>query len=371
MTDSHLQTRLERFRAALREIGLEAAAVLPGPNMRYLLGINYHTSERAIAAFFRAEGDPVLALPTMEYPRVRDAMPYPLECFTWEDTEGPAGAFANAVKAAGIEGALGVETLNMRFHEMELIRAGAPGVKFTSADAAFEGVRAHKDAAELAHFREAIRISEEALERALATVKPGMTERQIGGMLQAEILRGGGEMSFLLVQGGEGTSRPHGSMSGRPVGPGDPLLIDFGAMVEGYSADITRTFIMGGAEPDPRFREIYALVKAANEAGRAACAPGVEPQTIDRAARCVIEEGGYGEYFIHRTGHGLGLEIHEPPYIIEGGTQPLEPGNVFTVEPGIYVPGSGGVRIEDNVAITRDGAEILTNFPRELRVVGG
>jgi Xaa-Pro aminopeptidase len=252
---------------------------------------------------------------------------------------------------------------------MRLIQQAAPGITFEAAGDVLTGVRRHKDAAEIDRLRRAIAITEAALTRALEQFRPGMTEREIGALLQVEIIKGGGAVSFILAQGGESASNPHGDMSDRPVAAGEGLLLDFGALFEGYSADLTRTFVMGGAEANPRFREIYELVKDANAAGRAACGPGAIPQEVDRAARKVIEDGGYGEWFNHRTGHGLGLEIHEDPYIREGNTRPLEVGEVFTIEPGIYVPGLGGVRIEDNIVITEDGAACLTSFPREWRIV--
>ena len=362
--------RLARLQRALKDAGLETIAALPGANLFYLTGVSFHLSKRPLAGFFRAEGAPVLALPAMEYPKIRDAMPYPIEFFQWRDEDGPEAAFAGALRALGLAGkTLGVESFVMRFREMELIQKHAPGVRLVAGDAPFNALRRAKDAAEVALIRKAIAGTQQALDRALAQVRPGMTEREIGGIAQAELLAGGLGISFVIAQGGPTSAQPHGDMSDRPLGAGEPLLIDFGGMLGGYSADLTRTFFIG-REPDARFRAIYELVKAANQAGRAACGPGVPAQAVDRAARQVIAEGGYGEYFIHRTGHGLGLDVHEEPYIIEGNATPLEPGDVFTVEPGIYLPGVGGVRIEDNILITPDGAETLTTYPRELRVVG-
>jgi Xaa-Pro dipeptidase len=154
------------------------------------------------------------------------------------------------------------------------------------------------------------------------------------------------------------------------VAEGEPLLFDFGTSSHGYASDITRTFSVG--EPSARLREVYAVVQAANAAGRAAAGPGVVAQDVDRITRKVIEDAGYGQYFTHRTGHGLGLEAHEGPNIVEGNTQVLAPGMVFTIEPGIYIPGEVGVRIEDNMLITPDGgAESLTTFNRDLTVIGG
>jgi Xaa-Pro dipeptidase len=171
-------------------------------------------------------------------------------------------------------------------------------------------------------------------------------------------------VAFVIVVAGPNSADPHAGPSDRPVQSGDFLTIDFGAVKDGYPADLTRTFVVG--EPTERQREMYDAVLRANKAGRQAVGPGVHAEDIDRAARQEIEAAGYGEFFIHRTGHGLGLEVHEPPYIVEGNSQPVVQGAVFTIEPGVYLPGFGGVRIEDDVQVTADGADCLTSFSREL-----
>ncbi len=367
-----LQARLNKLQTALKAGGIKVAVALPGANLRYLTNIHFHPSERPLLLFFPAEGQPVAVIPVLEHAKLSAAMPYDIECFPWDDATGPAAAFRSALAALGMaeDAVLGVEPLGMRFQEIRMIEEAAPGITFTSAAAAFAAVRRCKDAEALALLRKAIAISQAALAKTLKAVKPGMTERSIGKMLELEIIIAGGDVSFILVQGGEGAAQPHGDMSDRVVKAGDCLLIDYGAAVGGYSADITRTFVMGGVAPTPDLHKIYTLVQAANAAGRAACGPGVASQDVDRAARKVIVDGGYGEYFFHRTGHGLGLEVHEEPYINEGNTTPLAVGDVFTVEPGIYVPGLGGVRIEDDLVITEDGAESLTTYSREWTTVG-
>jgi len=216
--------------------------------------------------------------------------------------------------------------------------------------------------------REAVQRSERALDALLKWVQPGMTEREIAGQL-GRLLRENGlaEESFApLVQVGAGSAFPHGMPGDRQLQADDFLLIDFGGKIEGYPADITRTVCLGS--PSDEMRKIYDTVLAANQAGIAAAKPGVACGEVDKAARDVIEAAGYGEYFIHRTGHGLGLEGHENPQIAAGVTDVLQTGMVFTVEPGIYVPGLGGVRIEDNVVVTADGVDVLTTYPRRLEV---
>jgi Xaa-Pro dipeptidase len=213
-------------------------------------------------------------------------------------------------------------------------------------------------------------IAEKALVHTLAEVRPGMTEKEIAAALMVNLLRAGSEaMPFLpLVQTGPNSASPHGATSSRQLERGDVLLLDFGAVAGGYASDITRTFAVG--KIDPELVEVYRIVEAANAAGRATAGPGVACQEVDRAARRVIEDAGYGQFFIHRTGHGLGLEGHEPPYIVEGNTLPLEVGMTFTVEPGIYLPDRGGIRVEDDVVITEYGCQSLTTFERSLQTVG-
>jgi len=217
--------------------------------------------------------------------------------------------------------------------------------------------------------KQAVVIAEAALSATLEKISVGMTERQIAGELLIEMMRHGAtSLPFEpIVLIGPRSALPHGTPGDRPVQPGDLLLFDFGVSVEGYASDITRTFAMGRL--DDELRRVYDVVKRANEAGRQAARPGVEIQEVDRAARQVIVDAGYGQYFTHRAGHGLGLEAHEPPFACEGDATILEPGMTFTVEPGVYLPGKGGVRVEDDVAITQDGCESLTTFDRELRIV--
>jgi Xaa-Pro dipeptidase len=187
----------------------------------------------------------------------------------------------------------------------------------------------------------------------------------VAAILKVALLQSGAQnISFdPIVSGGPNSANPHASPSDRPVGLGEYLLFDWGVSVEGYTSDITRTFPVGEIEFE--MRRIYELVQDANAAGRAAVRPGVTCSEVDAAARRVIERGGYGERFTHRTGHGLGLQVHEPPYIVAGNEMVLEPGMTFTIEPGIYLPGRGGVRIEDNVVVTADGCESLTTFVRD------
>jgi Xaa-Pro dipeptidase len=229
-------------------------------------------------------------------------------------------------------------------------------------------LRMYKDKNEIACMQQAIAIAESAMQRLLdqEAIQPGRTELEIAADLRIEMLRDGGQGEAFspIVVAGSNSASPHASPSDRPLVEGDLVTIDWGTTYQGYRSDITRTFVLGS--PTPEIMQIYDTVLAANRAGRLAVRPGVPAQEVDRAARRAITLAGYGEYFIHRTGHGLGLETHEPPYIVEGNLALLESGMTFTVEPGIYVPGVGGVRIEDDMVVTETGAESLTSMDREL-----
>ena len=228
----------------------------------------------------------------------------------------------------------------------------------------------HKDASEASAIRTAVHIAQDALEASLPAVRLGMTEREFAAELTLQLLRHGSDpaMPFSpIVSSGPNSANPHASPSDRPFKPGDLLVVDWGAAHLGYISDLTRTFAIGEVESE--FKHIAQLTSQANAAGREACRPGVTAESVDQSARGVIEAGGYGKFFFHRTGHGIGMEGHEEPYIRAGNRLVLEPGMSFTVEPGIYLPGRGGVRVEDNVIITVDGAECFSNLPRQLRIL--
>jgi Xaa-Pro dipeptidase len=232
-------------------------------------------------------------------------------------------------------------------------------------------LRLCKSADEIARMRRAVQISEQALQKVLNGLTPGMTEAQVASQLCIAMLElGGGVLPFEpAVLTGARAALPHGAPGEDKLREGEGLLFDFGTSHDGYISDITRTVVVG-KEPSQRFKDVYEAVKGANAAGRAAAGPGVPCQEVDRAARKVIDEAGFGEYFIHRVGHGIGMEGHEGPYMVEGNALPLEVGMCFTVEPGIYIPGEIGVRIEDNLVVNPDGAESLTTFGRDLLIAG-
>ncbi|MDY7039512.1 MAG: aminopeptidase P family protein [Chloroflexota bacterium] len=360
------ESRLRRLATLQSSQALDCVALMPAPNLHYLTGLAMHPSERPTLALFPVQGPPAFILPLLEAQGLAENLPFEVQLFPYTDDEGPQDAFQAAGTDLGLAGKrIGVEFLQMRVMELRRLEQAAPGCHVLAFEAFLQDLRICKGDSELEQMRRAIRITEQALSETIAEVYPGRTEEEIATELRVAMLRAGAEeVAFIIAVSGPRTASPHARSSSRPLEQGDVLVVDCGAMFGGYVADITRTFAVGDVPAE--VERVYDVVRAANEAGRAAVRPGVLAQEVDRAARRVIAEAGYGEYFIHRTGHGLGLEVHEPPYIVEGNEDLLRPGMTFTVEPGIYIPGLGGVRIEDDVVVTPSGAETLTTYSREL-----
>jgi Xaa-Pro dipeptidase len=364
--------RLSKLSASLRSSGLDALALNPGPSLAYLTGLGFHLMERPVVALFTADSAPVIVLPGMEA-RKLDGLPFEVRAFTYgEDPAGWEAVFREAVSGLNLDGKrIGVEPLRMRLMEFRHLRAAALRADFPDGSEAVGRLRVRKEPEEVGAVREAVRIAQEALEATLSHFRVGVTERELAGELVVQLLRHGSqpEMPFSpIVSAGPNGANPHAEPSDRPILPGDLLVVDWGATCGGYVSDLTRTFAVGVV--DPEFERIHRTVQEANAAGRAAARPGAPCAEVDRAARGVIENAGCGEYFTHRTGHGIGLEPHEVPYIRGDNLELMQPGMVFTVEPGIYLPGRSGVRIEDNLVVTEDGADCLSGMPRELRVIG-
>jgi Xaa-Pro dipeptidase len=366
------RSRLDRLTASLSTSKLDAVILNPGPTLKYLTGLNFHLMERPVVLFVAPGKDPVLVLPELELPKV-DLFPYkiigipygenPLE---WDD------AFRKAAQALGLDGKrIGVEPSQLRLLEFRHVKAGAPEADFPDASDVLADLRLCKDKAEVDAMRRAVKIAQDALEATLPQIKIGMTEREVASELVMQLLKNGSEseMPFSpIVSAGPNSANPHASPSERKLQKGDLLVVDWGAAYDGYISDLTRTFAVGGVEKE--YQKIHRIVQEANAAGRAAAKPGTPCADVDKAARDVIEKAGYGKYFTHRTGHGIGMEGHEAPYMRGDNMQILEPGMAFTVEPGIYLTNRNGVRIEDNMVITDTGAESLSDMPREIRMVG-
>lgn len=347
---------------------VDAVALVPGANLTYYTGLHFHLSERPLVAIMTGEHLSIIA-PILEVPIIQNHPELEVRLFTWTDEEGYQGAFNAAVRDLGLVGKrIGVDDNTMRVFEDRAFEKADATLQRLSVGKQLLDLRASKDNDEIAAIRDAVGRSQDALDEVLAWVQVGHTEKEIARKLDDMLIAHGctGNAFASLIQTGPNSAMPHGSTTDRPLQEGEFLLIDWGGKVGDYPADLTRTFIIG--TPTDEQKKIYDTVLAANRAGIAAAKPGATCESVDKAARAVIEAAGYGQYFFHRTGHGLGLEVHELPQIATGNQALLEPGMIFTVEPGIYIPGVGGVRIEDNLVITETGAEVLTTFRRDLKV---
>lgn len=363
-----LTARLNALRSAARETRLDAIAVVPGPNLEYLTGLHFHLSERITVLFVPVDGELHFVVPALEGTKA-EGMPHDTQLHPWTDDDGPAEALGDATEALSLGGArLGVEGRRIRFLELDALAQTRHAPTAIDADPVFASLRMRKGAAELTAMRHAVEIAESAFRAILPMIRVGVSEREIASALFVEVMKGGsGAPPFMpIVAAGVNGSNPHAAPGDSRFAAGDIITIDWGATHHGYASDITRCVAVPGAAPDGRLLSAYTAVRDANAAGRAAARPGATGQDVDRVARAVIREAGLGEYFIHRTGHGLGLETHEEPEMKEGSLMPLEPGMTFTVEPGVYIPGLGGCRVEDDVVITEDGSESLTTLSREL-----
>ena len=361
--------RRDKLYSIMHGAGLDVIALIPGANHRYLTGAEHYVLERPIVSFYSLDQEPVAVIPELEI-SLFQRHAEPPRIISYSDAEGCQSAFRAALNAIGSRGkTIGVDGLHMRFFEGEIIRQAAPDATVVDASAPLAELRLIKDEVEIACLRRAIEISEAALQATLAEITVGMTEIEAAAILEGQIRELGGEgLSFgTILHAGGNSALPHSGPLAYRIQSGDPLIVDFGARYGGYCADITRTVFVGAASDEQR--EFYSVVQAANEAGRLAAKPGVTAESVDIAARQVIIDAGYGDLLRHRTGHGIGLQAHEAPYIVEGNTRVLAPGMVCTIEPGIYRIGEIGVRIEDNILITEDGSESLTSFPRALLVI--
>ena len=364
--------RLNHLTASMLTSKLDAVILNPGPTLTYLTGLHFHLMERPVVLFVAPGQDPVLVLPELELPKV-DLFPYKVQAVAYGEIPSEwENAFRKAAQTLSLDGKrIGVESRQLRLLEFNYVKAGAPASEFPDASDVLSTLRLKKDKAEVEAMRRAVKIAQDALEATIPLIKIGMTERELSSELVMQLLKNGSDSEFPfapIVSAGPNSANPHASPTERKLQAGDLLVVDWGAAYDGYISDLTRTFAVGEVEDE--YQKIHRIVQESNAAGRAAGKPGVPCAEVDKAARDVIEKSGYGKYFTHRTGHGIGMEGHEDPYMRGDNLQLLEPGMAYTVEPGIYLTGRNGVRIEDNVVITETGADCLSDMPREIRVVG-
>ena len=371
--------RLRRFGELVGERGLVAALIGVGPDLDYLTGYRAMPLERLTMLAVVAGQAPVLIVPRLEEPAARAGTRTAVDIATWMETDDPHALVADLVRrgpgGAAVGAAVGVSD---RLWSSQLLRlqAALPDASWTSATTVLRDLRMIKDPDEVELLRLAGAAADRVVDQIASGRLVGRTEADVADEVRTRLRAEGHELAeFAIVASGPNSASPHHEASDRVIGAGEPIVLDIGGALGGYGSDTTRTlWVTGGDDakgPTEEFRHLFGVLLAAQVAATDAVRPGVAAETIDRTARQIIDGEGYGENFFHRTGHGIGLEGHEDPYLVAGNVEELRAGMAFSVEPGIYLPGRYGARIEDIVVCGPDGPIALNNEPRELRVVNG
>ncbi|MFQ3610257.1 MAG: Xaa-Pro peptidase family protein [Fimbriimonadales bacterium] len=355
--------RVSSLQTAMLAQGVDAFFASTPVNMLYLSGFSEPPLERLMFLLVPQEGEPVWFVPALSAESTSTNPAGWAVRYVWHDSEGPMKALERCVGEYPLEtGVIAVDD-EMPAGFLLMLQEALPTALFRRGAELVAHVRAVKDATELALMREAARLTDESLSAGLERCMEGYSEWAVALAIQRALYDAGSRLAFgiPIVAAGENSSKPHYTTRHRPLQEGDIVVIDFGGVCEGYCSDITRVVSIGHASEEAQ--KVYQVVYEAHMRARETAKPGVPAQEVDRAARRVIAEAGYGDYFVHRTGHGIGLSVHEPPYIVEGNTNLLEEGHCFTIEPGIYLPGKFGIRIENVYTLTEHGAESLNAEP--------
>lgn len=350
----------------MEEAGCGLVILGPGDDFRYLAGWSPLADERLCLLLVGPHTQAVVA-PELSLDEVRRNLGVP--AFPYRDAELPDLALRQALGYTGGRVQHVAVSDDLRADHLLLLQQHLHDAHFTVASRLVWDLRARKDPEEVGALRRAAQVADVGVRAALEACRPGATELEVAEAARAAMARSGAEsVPFALVASGPNTALPHHQSTARKLRPGEPVLVDLGARVAGYCSDVTRMAFLG--EPPEPYRKVHALVETALRAALDAARPGVPSRDVDRAARRVIEAAGYGPYFVHRTGHGLGLSVHEPPSLHGGNPQILEEGMVFTVEPGVYLPGEFGVRLEEAVVLGPAGPEVLSQLPLEVALAG-
>lgn len=351
--------RRERLLAKMREEGIDFFLATPSAHLRYLTGAELHRSERLIAWVLRKDGTSLVIGPAFEADRLKTSG-MPGELRTWQESEDPIALLASELASAGPSPGVAVEGTTW-FDDLASLSRRIPGGRVKSATPLLAPIRMEKDPEEIALIRAGARLTVRIIRRLMDELKEGQTEEQLLARA-GDLARKSGVTLEGLVQFGAHSAIPHAPAGKTPLRAGDVVLFDMGISVHGYQSDVSRTFAFG--RPPERFSQVYKLVQEAQATGIRAARTGIPASAVDEAARSVIRRAGYGTAFTHRLGHGLGLEGHEHPYLVAGNGMPLREGMTVTVEPGIYLSGEFGVRLEDDVVVGAEGAEVLSQEPR-------
>lgn len=358
--------RRRRLREAMAAAGVDLLAVAPGDNLRYLLGYSPHPDERPCFLLVAAAGEALL-MPALNAAEAEARVELPMSVYT--DAEGPRAALAGLLRRLEAERArvIAVEE-PMRADFALLLAEAVPGARLSLAGELLAALRRRKDPEEVELLLRSAAVADRVVERVFAALRPRLTEADVARLVaDAFAAEGADAVKFALVASGPNSAYPHHQSGRRALQAGEPVLLDLGGSLSGYQSDITRMAFLG--EPHEEYRRVHGVVEEAVQAALAAVRPGVPAREVDAAARGVIEAAGFGPYFTHRVGHGIGLSGHEPPYLTGTNDQPLEEGMAFSVEPGIYLPGRFGVRLEEIVVVTADGPRVLSRLPRDVRVI--
>jgi len=358
--------RLRRTQNELKTQGIDLLLVGPSSDLFYLTGFSAHESERMNLLMVPQEGEPQMVMPVLEAPLMKSISELlEVRIHPWAETESPSALVAKLARDVNGKKIAVSDQLWSVF--LMRLQEQMDGGNWTPAAEVMRPLRANKDNREIELLRDVAERTDDAWHEFITTSIAGLTEEQAMLRLSGLMTDRGMGPSFGICASGPNSASPHHLTGDRLIQPGDTVIFDWGGIVEGYHSDVTRTVHIG--EPDDEYRTVYETVLRANQAALEAVRPGVPCESIDAAARSVITEAGYGQYFIHRVGHGLGLDVHEEPYLVEGNKLPLQDGMVFSDEPGIYIEGRFGVRIEDTVVCTETGGIRLNEATRELTVM--
>ena len=360
--------RLARARKEQGERGVDALLLGPSADLEYLTGYRPPPLERLTMLVVPAAGDARLVVPALEAPLARGQLgELELEVAAWAETDDPVRLVTDTLAAAGATGGR-LGTGDQLWSSFLLrLQAALPAAGFVPASTVTRQLRMRKDPEELEALARVAAAIDQVVEGLGGLRWAGRTELELARDIEEAIRDTHDRFCFAIVASGPNAASPHHGATGRVIQPGDPVVVDIGGRLDGYCSDTTRTLVVG--EPPPGFEELYGLLRAAQEAGCAAVRPGITAAQLDAACRDPIRDGGHGDAFLHRTGHGIGLDEHEAPYIVAGNELPLEPGMAFSVEPGIYLEGRYGARIEDIVVCTEDGGRRLNTTSRDLKIV--
>jgi Xaa-Pro aminopeptidase len=362
------QRRIETTRRQMAAAGIDGLLLTPGPDLYYLTGFEVYAGERLVALLLPREGEPRFLVPEMNVAQAAANEAGITAVRGWSDAEGYVEPLGVASRELGwTEGSLAIDDETRAAFLIDW-QSVCPRARFTKAGAVMRHLRERKGQEELSALRRAGQVADGVIAAAQAACRPGATEAQVSRIVTAAMhdLEPACHVYGCIVASGPNSALPHHETGSRPLREGDVVILDYGCRLEGYHSDITLTVCLGAAGEE--VRRVHQVVWEAQQRALEVIRPGVPAEAIDRAARTVVADAGFGEYFIHRTGHGIGLQVHEPPYLVAGNSAPLEEGMTFSVEPGIYLPGRFGVRLEVIAAVTADGVELM-NLPSTREIV--